>query len=182
MRSRPYQIRGYQNKQRINQLEKFDSEIAWGEPFKLKLWKDSVFAFQEESTFAMLPPAEPAAPVRDRHYTLTRLALTARSGQGFHPIRTELRFVTTPGPRHQPPSSKPGVKRSCLCNSIYDSAKVPTSFRVPLQSRDGWLDPQPWRDDQPCVWASALPLTSVWPFQPLKYRLKKKKLGNQLFR
>lgn len=52
MRRRPYQSRGEQNKQRINQLEKFDSETAQGESFKLKLWKGSVFTFQEESTFA----------------------------------------------------------------------------------------------------------------------------------
>lgn len=59
MRRRPYQSRGDQNKQRINQLEKFDSETAQGESFKLKLWKGRVFTFQEESTFA--PTSSPSS-------------------------------------------------------------------------------------------------------------------------
>lgn len=52
MRRRPYQSRGDQNKQRINRLEKFDSETEQGESFKLKPWKGSMFTFKEESTFA----------------------------------------------------------------------------------------------------------------------------------
>lgn len=148
MRARPYQSREYQNKQRINQPEKFDSAIARGESFKLKLWKDGVFALREESTFAVLPPAEQAVTGRDWHYMLTGLVLTE---QGFPSHHDRVMFSKHSWSWGPAPKQQNECKRVAFATASCDSTEGPESFRVPLLSWDRWLKPCSLWDDRPCI-------------------------------
>lgn len=131
MRRRPYQSRGDQNKQRINQLEKFDSETAQGESFKLKLWKGRVFTFQEESTFA------PTSSTSSEGLALPTSWVSAHSpcGTGFPSQPHRVMFSSQPCSQAPTPQqqNRSGVS---LATASFAGTEVSKSFRVALQSWD----------------------------------------------
>lgn len=128
MRRRPYQSRGDPNKQIINQLEKFNSETAQGESFELKLWKGSVFTFQEESMFAPTSSEGSALPT-------SWVGVHSPCGTGF-PSQPH-RVMFSSHPCSQAPASQQQNKRGVsLATAFFAGTEVSKSFRVALRSWD----------------------------------------------
>lgn len=174
MRSRPYQSGGYQNKPRINQLEKFDSETAQGESLKLKLWKDCVHIAGRVYVCSQSQNQQQqwVIDIHTKWVTTHSLPSTGFPSDHDRVIFSNHPWSQTPSPQQQNKS----VKNFPLQEHHLMALRFLNLSGYHCRARNNGSSPRlggmstPTSEHQPYS----------GPFQLVKYRLKKKKLGDKL--